>query len=95
MEIRITNAQGICILCNKNKQDNKGKGYGFRRFCKKCKIYKLDKKTCERCDFITKHPCQLDVHHRDGNHLNNERSNLEVLCANCHRLEHSNFSQNL
>lgn len=31
-------------------------------------------------------PCQLDINHRDGNHLNNARENLQTLCANCHRL---------
>lgn len=40
---------------------------------------------CETCGFAG-HPCQLDVHHLDGNHRNNEPSNLQTLCANCHRL---------
>lgn len=42
---------------------------------------------CERCGFLPEHPCQLDVHHRDGDHENNAPANLETLCANCHRLE--------
>ena len=33
---------------------------------------------------ITK-ACQLDVHHKDGDHRNTDPSNVEVLCANCHR----------
>lgn len=85
--------QSLCELCNLNKQENKGKGYGYRRFCKKCKIYKLDKRICEVCNFIPKHPCQMDIHHKDENHLNNETTNLQVLCANCHRLKHCNFSE--
>jgi hypothetical protein len=28
----------------------------------------------------------LEVHHKDGNYLNNKRENLEVLCPNCHAL---------
>jgi predicted amidophosphoribosyltransferase len=28
----------------------------------------------------------LDIHHKDGNHLNNTFDNLEVLCPNCHSL---------
>ena len=50
---------------------------------------KHKKKYCNRCGFIAVHPCQLDVHHIDHNHDNNTPSNLETLCANCHRLEHA------
>jgi hypothetical protein len=28
----------------------------------------------------------LEVHHIDGNHLNNELENLQLLCPNCHAL---------
>lgn len=28
---------------------------------------------------------QLEAHHRDGNHRNNELDNLMLLCHNCHR----------
>ena len=47
------------------------------------------KETCERCDFEPEHICQLDVHHLDGNRRNNDKDNLQTLCANCHRyVEH-------
>jgi hypothetical protein len=42
---------------------------------------------CERCDFVPEDPCQLDVDHIDGDHKNNDLSNLQTLCANCHRLK--------
>lgn len=45
--------------------------------------FKLD--YCEMCGFSAKHPCQLDVDHIDGNHFNDDPSNLQTLCANCHR----------
>lgn len=48
-------------------------------------IHKKDK--CEDCGFIPVHTCQLDVDHIDGNHKNNDISNLKTLCANCHRLK--------
>lgn len=32
----------------------------------------------------------LEVHHIDKNRKNNEISNLEILCANCHVLTHKN-----
>jgi len=31
--------------------------------------------------------CQLDVDHKDGDRKNNLESNLQTLCANCHRLK--------
>lgn len=54
-------------------------------------VYTRHKKSaCENvvCTATILAPCQLDVHHKDGNHSNNDPSNLETLCANCHRLEH-------
>src|ERR1700752_5012393 len=40
------------------------------------------KNSCEICSFHG-HPVQLDVHHLDGDHSNNDPSNLQTLCANC------------
>lgn len=45
------------------------------------------KEVCERCGFVPEHSCQLDVDHIDGNRYNNSQSNLQTLCANCHRLK--------
>lgn len=42
---------------------------------------------CSKCGFIPEHRCQLDVDHIDGNKMNNSDSNLQVICANCHRLK--------
>ena len=42
---------------------------------------------CEFCGFKPIHACQLDVDHIDGNHKNNNPSNLQTLCSNCHRLK--------
>lgn len=73
---------------------------GFRKFQKHCSSccklvyvdnqseYRKHKKlACESCDFVAEHKCQLDVDHIDGNHKNNDVSNLQTLCANCHRLK--------
>jgi hypothetical protein len=45
------------------------------------------KEFCERCGFVPEHVCQLDVDHIDGNNSNNDPSNFQTLCANCHRLK--------
>ena len=39
---------------------------------------------CSRCG----KPDAMDVHHQDGNHLNNDPSNLERICRGCHNLAH-------
>lgn len=45
------------------------------------------KNHCERCGFVPEHLCQLDVDHIDGNRHNNDPTNYQTLCANCHRLK--------
>ena len=47
----------------------------------------VKKDHCEKCGFKAEHSCQLDVDHVDGNHNNNDISNLMTLCANCHRFK--------
>lgn len=41
---------------------------------------------CERCGFNETHI--LQIHHKDRNGSHNERINLELLCPNCHAIEH-------
>jgi hypothetical protein len=41
---------------------------------------------CERCGFSDKRV--LNLHHKDRNRANNVRENLELLCWNCHALDH-------
>lgn len=48
---------------------------------------KFKKNQCEACSFVALDPCQLDVDHIDGIKTNNHPSNLQTLCANCHRLK--------
>lgn len=41
---------------------------------------------CERCENTEwlDEPIPLELHHIDGNHYNNDLSNLQILCPNCH-----------
>ena len=96
--------RGLCCVCDKNKQAVAAKtvlGYTrYSKYCSSCAknrygdfsksktLWKIKKPHCERCGFIADDPCQLDVHHIDRNNKNNNQSNLQTLCANCHRLEH-------
>ncbi len=45
----------------------------------------VEKHFCERCG-TTK---DLVIHHKDHNHANNKRHNLEVLCNSCHSKHHN------
>lgn len=65
-----------CITVHRTKNDRRLYPY---------KIYKKEK--CERCGFVPEHSSQLDVDHIDGDNSNNQPSNLQTLCSNCHRIK--------
>ena len=54
--------------------------------CEKCGWHKVNK-------FTNKIP--LEVHHKDGDHRNNNEDNLELLCPNCHSLTETYRGGNL
>jgi hypothetical protein len=90
-----------CNSIKKREEMSVHKDTGYSRgYCKSCcltrikkygvrggyEVYRPYKKEfCEMCGFRGLE-CQLDVNHRDANHLNNKEDNLETLCSNCHRL---------
>jgi 5-methylcytosine-specific restriction endonuclease McrA len=43
--------------------------------------------TCSMCGFVAKHPAQIDIDHINGDSRDDRPNNLQVLCANCHRLK--------
>lgn len=42
---------------------------------------------CQKCGYDD-HEAAIVVHHKDHNRENNDISNLDVLCANCHAIHH-------
>ena len=50
-------------------------------------IFRTKEKKCERCNYH-ENELAIIVHHIDRDRANNKESNLEVLCANCHLIEH-------
>lgn len=81
----------LCLcgnLCHSQGRDALGR-QRFSSRCTTCKRHGRRNKDirCHRCGFIALDPVQLDVDHKDGNPSNNELSNLQTLCANCHRLK--------
>ena len=60
-------------------------------------IAALRGRKCERCGRETWEgaPIPLEVHHEDGDHLNNRLSNLKLLCCNCHALTKNYKGKNI
>lgn len=86
--------RGLCE-CG-NLEGLKGRVNGKKlwdRYCITCKRRRrasseiTKKLVCEFCGFKAKHPAQMDIDHIDGDHKNNNKDNLQELCANCHRLK--------
>lgn len=53
---------------------------------------KIKAPMCELCKQETwlDSPIPLELHHKDGNHFNNNLNNLQILCPNCHALQENN-----
>lgn len=78
-------------LCGRCKNELYSK-VGIDNFAEELKFkkkpyLKYKKDYCEKCDFKPVHLIQLEVDHIDGNHSNDDPSNLQTLCCNCHRLK--------
>ena len=95
-EINEETRTGVCSVCGptkvnlrdsrQDKAHNKYKCHAvYRRFRYPLSVHR--KSYCEHCNFQPVHISQLDVDHIDGNRNNNDPSNLQTLCANCHRLK--------
>jgi hypothetical protein len=52
------------------------------------KAIKIKKVACSECGKNLP-PHSLEIHHKDGNHQNNDLNNLTVLCTICHRSHHN------
>ena len=51
---------------------------------------------CELCGASEWLGCQLplELHHKNGNHFDNELDNLQILCPNCHSVQEGNSGSN-
>ena len=57
----------------------------------------LKEAKCECCGLTIwlNQKIPLELHHKDGNHFNNNLDNLEILCPNCHALQPGNSGANI
>lgn len=56
----------------------------------------VKEKKCEICQLAEwqGQDIPLELHHKDGNHFNNNLDNLQILCPNCHALQPNNSGAN-
>lgn len=81
----------------KTGKNNGTEGYSCSSAVRNYLLQKHDYK-CEKCGWGILNPytnrVPLQIHHIDGNSLNNLESNLQVLCPNCHSLTENFGSRN-
>ena len=55
---------------------------------KRRRVFEEQDHKCAKCgiDEWQGSPISLELEHKDGNHCNNSRDNLEGLCPNCHSI---------
>ncbi len=61
--------------------------YGTGVWDYRVQAFKIKEAKCERCHYNANRAA-IVIHHKDRNRTNNSPDNLEVLCANCHAIEH-------
>ena len=60
-------------------------------------LINLRGRKCEKCGLEkwNNQPIPLEIHHIDGDHLNNTLDNLQILCCNCHALTNNFRGKNM
>lgn len=84
---QITCSVGCANTYFRSYKDNPNYTDGSSSY-RKLALSKLEAK-CVSCGF--ENLGALEVHHIDKDRSNNKLSNLEVLCANCHKLKHKHL----
>lgn len=62
-------------------------------------LFEISNNKCSKCGWTAIHSVTgkipLQIHHKDGNYANNTKSNIEILCPNCHVLTGTYGSLNI
>lgn len=81
----------------KNGKEDGRKGLGVSNRIRRYLFEKYNKK-CAKCGWGERNEftqtIPLEIHHKDGNYLNNKEDNLILLCPNCHSLTETYKSHN-
>jgi hypothetical protein len=81
-----------CRATHQKKDTNRRILEGEKVWFRQIRRYLIETRgeKCEECGWNKKNPITdtvpLDMDHVDGNHENNELTNLRLLCPNCHSL---------
>lgn len=74
-------------------------GINVKSHILKVKLIKdgLKENKCEICGLSLWNGIKLplELHHKDGNHYNNNLDNLQILCPNCHSIQEGNAGSNI
>lgn len=72
-----------------NEEDGLSEEYNISNHLRRYLFNKYNNK-CSICGWGKINPytnnIPLEIHHKDGNYLNNSEKNLQLLCPNCHSL---------
>lgn len=75
------------------------KGTNVKSPVLKAKLFRdgIKQEECEICGVSVWQGIKLplELHHKDGNHFNNEFDNLQILCPNCHSIQEGNSGANI
>jgi hypothetical protein len=85
--LKIDTNHWTCQAWNKGEQLKDWKNYSRAQHAKK-HLVKLRGHQCENCKLKLwqAEPIPLEVHHIDGDRTNNCKTNLQLLCPNCHAM---------
>lgn len=75
----------VCVAVTRARRNREAGIFPNSREAKATLLGKVA--ACQRCGWHIE-PAVLELHHRDRNARNNHLSNLEVLCPNCHSIDH-------
>lgn len=72
-------------------------GYGSFKLKNRLLKEGLKEHKCEFCkgEYWLLKPIPLELHHKDGDRLNNSLNNLELLCPNCHSFTDNYRAKNI
>lgn len=83
----------------KSANEYLGTGKFIKSHTLKLKLIKdgIKEDKCEICgvQFWQNVKLPLELHHKDGNHFNNDLDNLQILCPNCHSIQNGNSAKNI
>lgn len=104
MGIEYQGNKGLKGLKGLNNNQYKTAAEYIKKTCVKSHILKqklirdgIKEEKCEICGVSIWHgkKLPLELHHKDGDHFNNNFDNLQILCPNCHSIQKGNSGSNV